>query len=149
MKKIIKNLFIITFVGFLTLTLSCTVLLSAEDFKSDARTIRKSEEYKSSNKLERINLLAKSIESTLNKKIFLKDNYIDIYGLFQKVLQKRVVHEGDTSLTVIKDKNGLLTASYPVGNITNYTTNRVGFEKLIAMRDMLCMYQKKKSGNAV
>ena len=142
MKKIIKNLFIIAFVGFLTLTLSCTVLLSAEDFKSDARTIRKSEEYKSSNKLERINLLAKSIESTLNKKIFLKDNYIDIYGLFQKVLQKKVVHEGDTSLTVIKDKNGLLTASYPVGNITNYTKKLNSLADFSKENDIYFLYIK-------
>ncbi len=121
MLKKVKIFLIISFVGYLSFVIFMSIGLYHEDFKSNLSELRSSEEYKSSSKIDKVVLIRNNFENTLNDKIFNKTFYIDIYGLFQKLLCKKIVSDYDSSRKVVKMKNGNLTFVYPNYDITNYS----------------------------
>ncbi len=62
---------------------------------------------------DRVDLFKSSNESVFANNLVLKYDYIDTYGLFQKVLFKRVVSDAGAGKDVIKLSNGNLSFAYP------------------------------------
>ena len=131
MKKI-KLLFIVCFVGYLLFTLVMTLALYKNEFKENYLLLEDAEEYKKSAKYDKLVLIKDNIESTLNDRVYSKPFYIDMYGLFQKSMFKRIVGDVDSSKRVIKMKNGKLTFAYSNKDVSKYAkkiTNLYNFAK--------------------
>lgn len=58
-----------------------------------------------------------SAESAMNKSIWKREQFIDVHGLFQRLLGKQLIEEKQVRYYVYKMENGQLTYAYPNYNI--------------------------------
>ena len=117
MKDLFKKSIIVVFLVYLISVMSLTITKNKEIFKDEFDKLKTKEEYKAANKYEKLGMYKDTFERTFNNKIYKKDNYIDIYGLFQKILLKRVVEDVDDNKNVVRMNNGKLTFVYPNWNV--------------------------------
>ena len=84
-----------------------TVMQSHSKIKEEIKAIWDNKE---KTKYEKIAELTEKSETILNDNIYMKSTYVDIYGLVQRVIQKRYIEDSnDRTRDVIKLKNNMLT----------------------------------------
>lgn len=111
-----RNNDIVVIVIFLVYIFSVGILSIKNNiklFKETKESVQEQYAYSNANNLERMNLIKNSFENTFSNNLIGKYDYIDIYGLFQRILQKNVVEDVEDGKRVIRLKNGNLAFIYP------------------------------------
>ena len=100
-EKIITVIFLLIIFSMFIIT----VINNYEEIKETAiKTFEENKNY------ETIIELAQNCEKVFNEKILLKNNYIDLYGLTQNIIQKKYIQDGiDRTKDVIKTNENMLT----------------------------------------
>ena len=140
MKELLKKIAIIVFVIYLTSVMSLTITKNKNVFKEAFDNLKINEEYKNNSKYEKIVMYKDTFEDIFNNKIYKKDNYIDIYGLFQKTLLKKVVEDVDDQKRVVKMNNGKLTFVYPKWNIDEEAEKVINLSQYAKEKDIYMVY---------
>ncbi len=107
-----NNIVIATFfLIYIFATMFFTIKNNYFDIKKIGRTVVYNPDKLNYN--DRINYFKSNSESVFANNLVLKYDYLDTYGLFQKVLFKRVVTDAGEGRDVIKLSNGNLSFTYP------------------------------------
>lgn len=81
-----------------------------------------------------------SINNGINESVLGKYSLIELNGVIQKLLNKKVVNDVDPSMAVIKMNNDQLTFVYPKFDSTNYANNIIKLNKFLNERDIPFLY---------
>ncbi len=131
-----SNIVLITlFITYLVVTGFLTIKCNINSFKKDLDSLFEKEDWDTLTFLEKINNTRDTMEATFSDKLLGKYDYIDIYGLFQNMMNKKVVEDVEDKKRVIKLSNGSLGFVYPDININDWV------EKITAVSE----YSKKNN----
>ena len=113
MSKQNKNNIIITilFLVYIFATMIFTIKYNFKDIKKTIKSIVKT--IYTENIPKGITNFKNGVEQTFSNDVYLKNEYIDVYGMFQKVLNKNVVEDVGQGRNVVKLSDGGLTFVYP------------------------------------
>ncbi len=108
MKFTLKKGLVLTFIGFLGFTGLLTVTVNAKDVAKDAYLSLKSS-YKSDSSINGIlNGCIKGIENGFSSNVFGQNEFVNIYGLTQKGLDKEYIIDADSAYNIVKDNHNKL-----------------------------------------
>jgi len=123
MKKIYYKIVVYVFVGFISLTLVCSFVVSYKDIISSLYESKEtifSFEFSSSY----FNKVIDIVDNIYSNNVFLHRRYVDLFGGMQRAIGKSIIWESDPNKTIMIGSDGKL---YSSGNITmnfaDYTIN--------------------------
>lgn len=102
-----EEIIAVVFIGIIFSSLFFTIFTNYKLIKDEIKKIWNQEEV---NYYEKISQITNKSESILNEAIYNKTNYINTYGLVQRILQKKYIEDNnDKSREIYKTKDGMLT----------------------------------------
>lgn len=127
-QKILEKLnrYTVTMLLFLTVIFVCLIKMAAvipdwyTDVKKNVKKVVKQEDYAWP---EVLNTAIGVTEDTFNENVIARMQLIDFYGLFNLVIGKRMIPEGNALRNVYKMDNGQLTFAYPEHGVETAAKN--------------------------
>ncbi len=130
MKENKSNIVIITlFITYLILTGFLTIKNNINTFKEGIDSLIRRENWNTLTISEKTKEVNNTIDTIFSNKIAGKYDYIDIYGLFQNTMNKKVIEDVEDNKRVIKLSNNSLAFIYPDMDISNWS------DKITAVSD--------------
>lgn len=115
------NIVIVTlFIMYITITGIFTIKNNITKLDKTINETIESDKYLKSGRLEKFVQIRDKIENVLTSNIVLKYDYIDLYGLTQKLMLKKVVADAADGFEVVKLSNNNLTFIYPNMDLTKW-----------------------------
>lgn len=123
MKNLYNKIVVYIFIGFISVTLFCSLIFGFNDIRG---TLSENKDKLLDFKLTSsyFNNVVDVVEDAYTDGIFLRDQYVDLYGGMQRAIGKSIIWESDPNKTIMIGSDGKL---YSSGNITmnfaDYTIN--------------------------
>lgn len=131
---------IVLFLTYIFATGLITIKNNIYNFKNTYISITNKDKYKNSSLNEKYSILKNNYENIITSNILGKYDYIDIYGLTQKMMFKNVVEDVDNSKRVIKLSNGSLTFIYPKKNVNKWVNQISAVSEYSNKNDIYMLY---------
>ena len=133
-EKIVTVIFIVTIFS----SLIFSIIKGYDEIKAQILQIYQNEEM---SKCEKIVELTKQSESIVNDNIIGKENYVNIYGLTQKILGRKYIEDSnDPSRNIVKLKNGMLTFIQKKQDMTSKAEKIINFNKFLQKNEIPFIY---------
>ncbi len=140
-EKNFNNIVIVTlFIVYISITCFFTIKNNIKIFKQETTRVQATEQYSEADVANKVVMLKNTYESIITSNLACKDDYIDIYGLFQKVLQKNIVEDAADGKRVIKLKNGNLAFIYPEADIEEWSQKIISVSEYTKKKDIYMLY---------
>ena len=131
----------VVFIAFIMLTGLSTAVINAKQIGYNMLIGYKDDLDEDADILDKLRAIIASCEDGMNEGYILKNQEVNLYGGFQKLIDKRVINDVDPSKDVIKLYNGYLSFyTHEKSDIKSLVKNTVEFNDILKEQGIPLLY---------